>query len=126
MAGSRKPNPTHITRYERESYAYPGKNNKPQRFSHYDHGIKVPAEYMDEIRRDGVVSVEETKAEEWGRRLDEHDQEDDPWNESYRARVEEMAGDTGLSWKATWTVGHVVWPGDEDRPCPDCPYGQGV
>jgi hypothetical protein len=119
MAGSRKPNPTHITRYERESYAAGEAAGKPFRWSHYDHGIKVPGEHLDEIRRHGFVRIEETHAERWGHRLETLDTDD----ERYRQRVERMAGDTGLAAVQTWTVGHIVWPGKEDEVCRECPYG---
>ena len=120
MAGSRKPNPTHITRYERETY---GTLDYGSRFSHYEHGMKVPAEHLDEIARKGFVRVEETHAEEWGRVLDDHDDDANPWDDNYRKHVERMAGDAGLASVTTWSVGHIVWPGKEDVVCRECPYG---
>ena len=123
MAGSRKPNPTHLTRYERESYADTDSRGRPWRFSDYSHGIKVPGEYVDDIQRHGFVRIEETHAEQWGRRLDEQDDSVNPWSDDYRRHVERMAGDTGLASVSTWTVGHIVWPGKEDEVCRECPYG---
>jgi hypothetical protein len=123
MAGSRKPNPTHITRYESESHSQTDGQGRPWRHSNYDHGISVPAEYRDEIRLRGFVRVEETNAEYWGRLLDEHDDQGAAWTDNYRSKVERKAGEAGLHSVSTWTVGHIVWPGDEDKPCPDCPCG---
>ncbi len=124
MAGSRKANPTHITRYEREYRSASGApDQQPQRVSHYQHGIKAPGEHLDEIRGRGLVRIEETHAEQWGRVLDEQDDARNPWDDNYRRYVERMAGDTGLASITTWTVGHIVWPGKEDEVCRECPYG---
>lgn len=126
MAGSRKPNPTHITRYESESHSSTDRQGKPWRSSHYDHGIRVPAEYRDEICLRGFVRVEETNAEYWGRRLDEQDTgRGSAWSDDWRRLVERKASEDGLHSVRTWTVGHVVWPGATDEPCRDCPYGSG-
>ena len=123
MAGSRKPNPTHITRYESESHGTTDSQGKPWRSSHYDHGINVPAEYLDEIGRKGLVRVEETNADYWGRLLDEQDDgRGVGWTDAYRRMVERRAGEEGPHSTRTWTVGHIVWPGAVDEACHDCPY----
>lgn len=123
MAGSRKPNPRHITRFEHIDRS-DDHGRKNWRHSAYEHGI--PKRWRGDVRiqEAGVVRIARTYAEFGHEALHRYDDSDyalAPSGVEFYERC--IARGNELHDESVWTVGHIVWPGDESGPCPDCPHG---